>query len=1469
MQRKWKRRWQRLAKLLLPPVASGVLLLSAYGPVFANPAGSTVTSGAASIATNAKTMTVTQTTDKAAINWQSFNISSGEKVQFIQPGTSSVALNRVVGNDASSIYGTLSANGKVFLINPNGVLFAPGAQINTGGLVASTLNISDKNFVTGNYTFSGSGAGSVVNRGTITAANEAVLIGPQVKNEGVIAAKVTGLASGNKVSLDFSGDNLLNVAVDTGAAGGSAVNNGTITADGGLVVMSAGTKDALLTTVVNNSGIIRAQSVNKTNGVIRLEGNRAINSGTLDASGKAAGQTGGTIKVLGDTVTLAQDSNIDVSGDAGGGTTLIGGNFHGQGTEYTATATIVDQGAAITADALTMGNGGKVAVWSNSTTTFAGTISAKGGSKSGSGGSVETSGHTLTVASTAKVNTLADHGTTGSWLLDPYNFTIDDTGTAGMKAADLSADLQASNVTIQTLDGRVSASGVPQTISCTAASNGDINVNSEVDWSSHTLTLSAYNNIHINAPMNAAGTAGLALEYGQAAAAGNTCSYYVNAPVNLASTASFSTKLGSSGATNTYTIVNSTDGLAQMNFSSDYYALGTNLDFNGQGRTTSVIPIFSGTLAGLGHTISNLTIHSDNIGYIGLFGASGGTIRDVGLIDDTVTSTGNNSYNVGGLVGLNAGGTITDCYATGSVSATGSSTYAGGLVGQNDNGTITNCYSTGSVSGNSAGGLVGWNYYGGTIKDCYATGTVSGNSAGGLAGKNTNNATIADCYATGTVSATASSSYVGGLVGQNDVSSTISNCYWDVFSSNTTAGVGYGGTGTNGSIAGVTSGSDTSIYHSAFSKASYAFTDAAGADNFDADWYMIDGSTRPFLRSEYSTTITNAHQLQLIAMNLGANYTLGNNIDMSELTQNSGLWRTVNTKDSNGNYGFVPIDDGANSFTGTFDGDVHTIKGLTITSNASCVGLFGSSTGTIRDVGLEHDTITGTGNNGYYYPVGGLVGYNYNGTITNCYATGTVSTTTSNSYVGGLVGWNHNGTITNCYAAGTVSTTASYSDVGGLVGNNLHGTITDCYAVETASATASISSVGGLVGGNGGTIKDCYAMGTVSGTGSSSDVGGLVGYNGSGIKITDCYAAEAVSATDSSSSVGGLAGKNDGTVGVDSTGASSPCYWDTSRTTNGYGSNNGTFNPTLGGTAASGGLTTAQAKDTSYYSGWDFNSTWYRADSVNNDYPILRSSPYVLTIIANNKTITYGEAIPHLTYSCDKLWAGDTTDVITGLSLSTTTATTPAAGSYIITAGGASATSSNGQSYIIIYKDGTLTINKRPIIINPTPGQSKIYGNDDPALTYSVGATTSDTGIVNNDSVSYTGALARNSGENARDYPITLGNLVSANSNYTVSLSTAPVNFTITQRPIIITPTAGQSKIYGNDDPALTYSVGAADANTGIVNNDRVSYTGALSRNTGENAANYAITAGNLSSTNSNYAVSLRTAPVNFTITQR
>ncbi|MDQ8036940.1 MAG: YDG domain-containing protein [Pedobacter sp.] len=298
------------------------------------PTGGNIVAGNGSISGSGTTLNVNQNSNKLITNWQSFDISAGHTVNFIQPGANAIALNRVVGNNASQIFGSLNANGQVFLVNPNGVLFGQGASVNVGGLVASTLNITDNDFLNGNYSFSGKGRNStnaaVINKGNITADGGVVaLLGGTVSNQGVIQANLgsVALAAGNKVALDFAGDGLLKVRVDESALNALVENHQLIKADGGSVLLTAKATDALLQTVVNNTGRIEARTIEEREGKIILlggfEGGVTQVGGTLDASAPVRGD-GGFIETSGANISFSADMQITTRSEAGkGGLWLI------------------------------------------------------------------------------------------------------------------------------------------------------------------------------------------------------------------------------------------------------------------------------------------------------------------------------------------------------------------------------------------------------------------------------------------------------------------------------------------------------------------------------------------------------------------------------------------------------------------------------------------------------------------------------------------------------------------------------------------------------------------------------------------------------------------------------------------------------------------------------------------------------------------------------------------------------------------------------------------------------------------------------------------------------------------------------------------------------------------------------------------------------------------------------------------
>src|SRR5947209_2626967 len=235
------------------------------------PTGGRVVAGQATIGQSGAAMQIVQGSTKAALDWASFSIGSQAAVTFNQPSASAIALNRVLGNNASEIYGRLSANGQVFLLNPNGVLFARGSQVDVGGLVASTLSMSSDDFMAGRYRLSGAATGSVVNQGSIKG-RSVVLVGPQVTNDGTIEAQsgTISLVGASAATLDYMADGLVQIRVDQGALQAEVANRGLLRADGGNVTLTAKSLDSLARSVVNNTGIIEARSVETVDGVVRL-----------------------------------------------------------------------------------------------------------------------------------------------------------------------------------------------------------------------------------------------------------------------------------------------------------------------------------------------------------------------------------------------------------------------------------------------------------------------------------------------------------------------------------------------------------------------------------------------------------------------------------------------------------------------------------------------------------------------------------------------------------------------------------------------------------------------------------------------------------------------------------------------------------------------------------------------------------------------------------------------------------------------------------------------------------------------------------------------------------------------------------------------------------------------------------------------------------------------------------------------
>lgn len=346
--------------------AAGLYIIGTGATAYALPEGGQVAAGQAAITTAGSTMTIAQQTAQAIINWQNFGIGSGEAVHINQPNSQAMLLNRVVGSNPSEIFGQLTANGQVILVNPNGVFFRPGSSVDVGGLTASTLNIANEDFLKGQLRFAGDSQNPVINAGSINAQNGYVnLLAKEVVNEGIIAAQTgsVNLAAGSGMSLDYNGDGKMTVAVTDGAYQSAVTNKKLIQADGGLVVMTASGKDALMDSAVNNSGMIQANTLGEATGQISLTGDNIATTGTISADGGSNGH-GGTIKII-----------------------------------------------------------------ANHKTAVDGQLSAQGGQLAGDGGFIETSGDIVRIGDHSSIQANSPQGKAGQWLIDPVDITISDDGT--------------------------------------------------------------------------------------------------------------------------------------------------------------------------------------------------------------------------------------------------------------------------------------------------------------------------------------------------------------------------------------------------------------------------------------------------------------------------------------------------------------------------------------------------------------------------------------------------------------------------------------------------------------------------------------------------------------------------------------------------------------------------------------------------------------------------------------------------------------------------------------------------------------------------------------------------------------------------------------------------------------------------------------------------------------------------------
>ncbi|MDT4819176.1 hypothetical protein FQZ97_522900 [compost metagenome] len=966
-------------------VAAGASLLGLLGqaPAFALPSGAAVVAGEAGLQTSAdgKHMVVDQHTNKLITNWNDFSVGGDERVSFHQPGKDSIALNRVIGTNGSDIQGRIDANGKVFLINPNGVVFGKTAQVNVGGLVASTRDIADKDFLDGNYRFTGNSGAAMSNAGSLSASEggSIALLGAQVSNNGVIQAQMgsVALGAGKDFSVNFDGNGLLNLQVDSGAVDALAHNGGLIRTDGGRVLMTAVSADSLLKTVVSNEGVIEARTLQNSAGRIILDGGDSgtvLVAGRQDASALGGQGNGGVVDNRGARVEVHHHAQVDTRADKGTtGTWKIRSNEVIVAKAENPSTPAKSRGLVIGGD-----------IDGNTGTAAAPTL------------------HAETLASNL-ANTNVELSSSKGDLTVDAPVAWNNGNRLGLTAE--RGDVQ--------LNTTVSASGDGAALALNAA-HGGIRLNDNVALTGKGASL------ELNQ------STGYSLKDGKA--------------VTLSGTGAGFRANGQS-----YQVVQTLEQLRGIESNMNgRYVLGNRIVGQGRFKTIGDGDTFAGALDGLGNTISDLSLYGTSA-FVGLFGANQGQISNLNLerisasgassthyntqvgtlaalnqgrihnvkAKDVVVTGASHANSLGGLVALNLGGTIEGSTASGKVIGDGNTYAMGGLVGENNSGSygiakIANSHSNVTISGQmsndssayGAGGLVGSNR-GGIIANSSSSGAIelAGEdlNIGGLAGNNLRNGSISSSSASTRIAA-GHSSRMGGLVGFNQQAS--------VANSHASGQVTGNGAQAIGGLIGKSQGGSIS--------------------NSSASGNVSDTSSR-----NLGGLVGHVEEGRIVNASASGKVTGGSDAYVGGLVGYS-----RNASIANASSTSATVVGGAGASIGGLVGYSQNTAIANASASATVTGgndsKVGGLVGTLQGNRISNSTAKGVVNGGNNSQVGGLVGIN-DGQITNSKASGQVGGGYG-SILGGLVGVNL-GSVTLSSASGKIDRT--YSQIyGGLIGMN-------------------------------------------------------------------------------------------------------------------------------------------------------------------------------------------------------------------------------------------------------------------------------------------------------------------------------------------------------------------------------------------------------------------------------------------------
>jgi len=712
--------------------ALALIGLAGWSAAQAAPVGGTIAAGngAGVIVTSPdqKQVSISQQTQKLIVDWRGFNIGVGERVTFNQPGASAIALNKVNGLSPSSILGKLDANGQVFLVNPNGIVFGRGAEVNVGGLVASTKRISDADFNAGNYRFNDVSNASVLNNGVIRARDRGyvALLGAQVNNQGEIHARLgrVALAAGDDFTVNFDGNGLLDLRVNRAALAALAENSGLLKADGGQVLMTARGAGSTLQTVVNNQGIIEAKSLLGQDGRIMLDGGSVggvVVAGKLDASGSTSGGGVTSVTTQGQQVNVSLGTEVDTR-DANGGA----------GTWWIRSSNIKVGANGVDADA----------------TVYAETLSQN--------------------LNTTNIDMRSSQGD-----------VVVDAPIAWSSSRDLVL-LADRNLVV---NGSLTASGQDASLTLQAAKEIMVNNNIAMTGGGAVLNLDSRGGLALgdSGVITLSGANPTYRVNGQL----STVIQNVRQLQEIDRRPFGQYVLGNDLTGGSLTPI----GEGGSRFSGGFDGLGnklSGLQVRASGPNAGLFAELSGSIVNLKLEAIEVTPPSGSLQPVSigaLVGRNFGRIENVSTDQIFVSGSGFYRNVVGGLVGTNAGGQIVQGTVRGFVVAGAGTVAIGGLAGENQNfasnsGTIRNSVSHAAVLGpiprdelggmGGMGGLVGVNS--GLIRDSSSHGSTQANgfdhAVGGLVGANLVGAEILRSSADGLVQG-GDYSRVGGLVGEN------------------------------------------------------------------------------------------------------------------------------------------------------------------------------------------------------------------------------------------------------------------------------------------------------------------------------------------------------------------------------------------------------------------------------------------------------------------------------------------------------------------------------------------------------------------------------------------------------------------------------------------------------------------------------------------------------------------------------